>query len=108
MTIANNMGDRCGDRRMRRRYGDCQRNDGNCTLCSLVSCGRDCHGQNIGKFAWMRMASELSQPALAEKSGVDIRKIQRLEAGDIAPGNLSLRVAVALSDALEVDVRDLL
>lgn len=93
---------------MRRKYRDCQREDGNCALCSLVSYGRDCHGQNIGQFAWMRMASELSQPALAEKSGVDIRKIQRLEAGEIDPGNLTLRVALALADALEVDVRELM
>ena len=93
---------------MRRKYGDCQRTDGNCAVCALVSYGRDCHGNEIGRLAWLRMACEMTQPELAAKSGVGVRKIQRLENGEIDPGNLSLRVAIALADALQIDVREML
>ena len=31
---------------MRRKYGDCVREDGDCTVCSLVSYGRDCRTTN--------------------------------------------------------------
>lgn len=35
---------------MRRKYGDCKRKDGNCTLCSLVSNGLDCRNRPISKL----------------------------------------------------------
>lgn len=93
---------------MRRKYRDCQRADGNCALCSLVSYGRDCHGENISKLEWMRMSHEMTQKEVADAAGVDTRKIQRLESGEIKMENLALGTAIRLADAFEVDVRDLL
>ena len=39
---------------MRKKYADCQRADGNCTACSLVNYGRDCHNRPITKLEWSR------------------------------------------------------
>ncbi len=88
---------------MRRRYGDCQRDDGNCAVCSLVSRGLDCHNRPIVPLAWSRMAAELDQPTLAERSGVNLRTIQKVESGEAEAGNLTARNLLALADALGVD-----
>lgn len=40
------------------RYDDCQRQDGNCTLCSLVNYGRDCHNNPISDQEWTRLVVE--------------------------------------------------
>ena len=92
---------------MRRKYGDCQRADGNCALCSLVSYGRDCHGKKLGRVEWLRMVNELTQKELAEKSGVDIRKIQRIENEEIKLENITLGTARRLAAALGIDVGEL-
>lgn len=93
---------------MRRRYGDCERIDGNCSACSLVNYGRDCHNRPITKLAWARMAAEMDQPTLASKSGVDIRMIQRIESGEKDAGNLTARNLLALAEALGVEPRELI
>lgn len=93
---------------MRRKYGDCQRADGNCAVCSLVSYGRDCRSQPITKLAWYRMAAGLEQAQLAEVSGVNIRQIQRVESGSSDAGNMTARNLLAIADALGVDLRQLL
>ena len=87
---------------------DCQRADGNCAVCSLVSYGMDCHGRNITKLEWHRLSKELSQKELAETSGVNVRQIQRIEMEEGKMGNMTLTNAIALADALGVDVRELL
>lgn len=92
---------------MRRRYGDCQRADGNCAACPLVSNGKDCHGKPIAKLAWARMAARMDQPTLAERSGVNIRQIQRTEAGEADAGNMTARNLLAIADVLGVDPREL-
>lgn len=93
---------------MRRKYGDCQRQDGNCTLCSLVSYGRDCRNRPITKLEWCRLGAEMSQQELAEKSGVPVRYIQRIELGEGEAGNMTARNLLALADALGVEVRELI
>lgn len=93
---------------MRRKYNDCQRGDGNCALCSLVSYGRDCRNKPISKAAWYRMAAELEQTQVAEKAGVSLRQVQKLESGEIQAGNMTARNLLAIADALGVDVRDLI
>lgn len=87
---------------MRRRYGDCQRSDGNCAACSLVSYGRDCHNRPITKLAWARMAAEMDQPTLAARSGVDLRMIQRIESGEKDAGNITARNLLALARVLGI------
>lgn len=93
---------------MRRRYSDCQRKDGNCSVCSLVNYGRDCHNRAITPLAWARMAVYMSSTELADKSGVSLRQIQKVESGEINAGNLTARNLLALADALGCDPRELI
>ena len=45
---------------------------------------------------------------LSARSGVNTRQIQRIEQGEGKMGNVTLTNALALADALGVDVRELL
>lgn len=92
---------------MRKKYADCQRADGDCTVCSLINYGRDCHNRPITKLEWSRRMAGLTQAQLAKASGVNIRQIQRVELGEAEAGNLSAKNIIALADALGVDVRAL-
>lgn len=93
---------------MRKKYADCRRADGNCTACSLVNYGRDCHNRPITKLEWSRRMVGMTQAELAEASGVNIRQIQRVELGEAETGNLTARNLIAIADALGVDVRSLI
>ena len=93
---------------MRRKYGDCQRADGDCTACSLVSYSRDCRGKVITNLEWQRRMAQMSIKELAEKSGVNMRLIQNIELGSSEAGNMAARNLIALADALDVDVKLLL
>lgn len=93
---------------MRKKYADCQRADGNCTACSLVNYGRDCHNRPITKLEWSRRMAGLTQAQLAEASGVNIRQIQRVELGEAEAGNLTAKNLIAIADALDVDIRRLI
>lgn len=93
---------------MRRKYRDCQRADGNCAVCALVSYGRDCHNNPITKLEWARLAAGLTTADLAEKSGVNIRAIQKVESGEAQAGNLTAKNLLAIADALEIDPRGLI
>ena len=93
---------------MRRKYADCQREDGDCTACSMVNYGRDCHNRPITKLEWSRRMADMTQSELAKKSGVNIRQIQRVELGEAEAGNLTAKNLIAIADALGVDVRELL
>lgn len=93
---------------MRRKYNDCQREDGDCTVCSLVNYRRDCHNRPITKLEWSRRMADMTQSELAKKSGVNIRQIQRVELGEAEVGNLTAKNLIAIADALGVDARELL
>jgi len=93
---------------MRRKYADCQRADGDCTSCSLVNYGRDCHNRPITKLEWSRRMAGMTQAELAEASGVNIRQIQRVELGEAEAGNLTAKNLISVADALGVDVRRLI
>lgn len=93
---------------MRKKYADCQREDGDCTVCSLVNYGRDCRNRPITKLEWSRRMAGMTQAQLAEKSGVYIRQIQRVELGEAEAGNLTAKNLLSIADALGVDVRDLI
>lgn len=92
---------------MRKKYADCQRTDGDCTACSLVNYGRDCHNRPITKMEWSRRMAGMTQAQLAEASGVNIRQIQRVELGEAEAGNLTAKNLISVADALGVDVRSL-
>lgn len=91
-----------------KRYPDCQRADGMCGTCSLVNRGLDCHNNKINGLLYQRTAVEMTQKELAEKSGVNIRQIQRYESMSSDTGNMTLRNAIAIANALECNVEDLL
>ena len=91
-----------------KRYTDCIRSDGMCGICSLVNRGLDCHNNKINGLLYQRSSMEMTQKDLAEKSGVNIRQIQRYESGSSGCKNKTLKNAFSISDVLECDVRDLL
>lgn len=93
---------------MRRKYGDCQRVDGNCTQCSLVTEGRDCRGIPITRLEWARIAAGMGQRQLADAAGIDYHLIQRIERGRGEAGNLAAKNLLAIADALGVDPRILI
>lgn len=93
---------------MRRKYADCIRVDGNCTLCSLVNYGRDCRNNPISKLEWARRGAGMEQKDLAAASGVNVRQIQRVEWGEAEAGNLTARNLLAIADAIGVDAHDLI
>lgn len=93
---------------MRKKYADCQRADGDCTACSLVNYGRDCHNRPITKMEWSRRMAGMTQAQLAEASGVNIRQIQRVELGEAEAGNLTAKNLISVADALHVDIRRLI
>ena len=92
---------------MRKKYADCQREDGDCTVCSLVNYCRDCRNRPITKLEWSRRVAGLTQAELSKQSGVNIRQIQRVELGEADAENLTAKNIIALADALGVDVRAL-
>lgn len=55
------------------------------------------------KIKQLRTAAGMTQRELAEKTGVNIRQIQKYEVGQPEIGNISLRIAIALADALGID-----
>jgi DNA-binding Xre family transcriptional regulator len=93
---------------MKKKYQDCIRTDGMCGACSMSSYGRDCHNNRISGILYNRSIMDMTQRELAEKSGVNIRQIQKYESGEYDIGNMTLKNALALSKALECEVEDLL
>lgn len=93
---------------MRRKYRNCQRQDGNCTLCPLVKNSLDCQNHPISKLEWARLSAGMSQQELSAASGVHARQIQRVELGEAAAVNLTAKNILALADALGVDPRKLI
>jgi transcriptional regulator with XRE-family HTH domain len=60
------------------------------------------------KVRMLRIERGMTQQELSNVSGIYIRQIQKLEAGDILPSNMSLENALNLADALGVPPRELL
>lgn len=62
----------------------------------------------MNKIKEMRVAAGLTQKALAEKSGVNIRIIQKYETGEYGTKNMTVDTAIRICDALGIDdIRDL-
>ena len=55
-----------------------------------------------------RKAAQLTQAQLAEAAGLNIRQVQKIEAGEILIGNMTLTNAARLAQALGVKIEDLL
>lgn len=91
-----------------RRCDDCVRTDGMCGACSLSNHGRDCHDNRINSILYNRSVMGMTQKELAEKSGINIRQIQKYESGEYDTGNMTLKNALALAKALECEAKDLI
>lgn len=55
------------------------------------------------KLKKFRQAADLTQKELADKTGINIRQIQKYESGEYALGNMTAKTLLAISDALGVD-----
>ena len=55
-----------------------------------------------------RKAAQLTQAKLAEAAGLNIRQVQKIEAGEILIGNVTLTNAARLAQALGVKIEDLI
>lgn len=64
--------------------------------------------ENLSCVQSLRKAIGITQQELADKTGINIRQIQKYEYGEYDTGKMMLRNAIALADALECDVRELL
>lgn len=82
--------------------------DGDCTVCSMVNYGRDCHNRPITKLEWSRRMANMTQAELAKKSGVNIRQIQRVELGESDAGNLTAKNLIAIAEVLSVTPKALI
>lgn len=56
----------------------------------------------------LRTNAGLTQKGLADAAGVNIRQIQKIESGEIQIGNITLKNAKALADALHTSIDSLL
>jgi DNA-binding XRE family transcriptional regulator len=68
----------------------------------LASDGYDLH-HLYTKVAELRWKRNLTQSKLSELSGINIRQIQKLEAGEINPENITLINAIHLASAFGID-----
>ena len=63
---------------------------------------------NLSNVRSLRVSRGITQKEHAEKSNINIRQVQKYESGEYDTGKMMLRNAIALADALECDVRELI
>lgn len=52
--------------------------------------------------------AEISQSELSRRSGVNLRQVQKLVAGEILLSNMTAKNALSIADALSINLRELL
>lgn len=62
----------------------------------------------MSMIGYFREVKGMTQKKLAEKTGINIRQIQKYESGEYNPENITLKNAVALADALDCEPKDFL
>lgn len=62
----------------------------------------------MNKIKAARHKAGMTQRRLSEKSGVNIRQIQKAESGETSTGSMAARNLIAIADALGVHPRELL
>lgn len=63
---------------------------------------------NLSSVKRLRKALGITQRELAEKTGINLRQIQKYESGEYDTGNMTLKNAIAFAEALGCNVKDLL
>lgn len=93
-----------------KRYKDCDYpgSTSDCLHCPHCIGRTDCHGRKIPNLAYLRTMRGITQATLADRSGVNIRQIRRVESGSSNAGNLTAKNLLALADALEADPHTLI
>jgi len=56
----------------------------------------------------LRLSRCLTQKALADGAGLNIRQIQKIESGEYAIDNITFKNALALADFLSIDPHELI
>lgn len=62
----------------------------------------------MSMIGYFREVKNMTQKELADKTGINIRQIQKYESGEYNPENITLKNAVALADALDCEPKDFL
>lgn len=65
-------------------------------------------GSKVNKLRYQRLLASMTQRAVADASGINIRQLQKYESGEYAIENMTLKSALAISKALKCDIDDLL
>jgi len=60
------------------------------------------------KLQKIRQKAGLSQSQLADKAGIKVRQLQHYEQGDNDIRRAAVETVLALADALECDIRDII
>lgn len=60
----------------------------------------------MNKLLYQRKLAGMTQQAVANASGMNIRQIQKFESGERNLDNITLRNALALAKALDCEVKD--
>jgi ribosome-binding protein aMBF1 (putative translation factor) len=60
------------------------------------------------RLASKRFAAGMTQKELSEKSGVNIRQIQKAESGESSLKNMAAKNVIAIADALGIDPHELM
>lgn len=68
----------------------------------------DCHDRPINKLAYQRSLAGMTQQALANAAGINIRQVQKIEYGEYDIANTTVRIVLALAKALNCEVEDLM
>ncbi|WP_270458479.1 helix-turn-helix domain-containing protein [Faecalimonas umbilicata] len=63
---------------------------------------------NLSRVKNLRTSLNITQQELANRAGINLRQIQKYESGEYDIGNMTLKNAIALSDALGCDIKELL
>ena len=79
-----------------------------CTSVTVLKRRSDRMKGNLSHVQNLRKAIGITQQELADKTGINIRQIQKYEYGEYDTGKMMLRNAIALADALGCDVRELI
>lgn len=90
------------------RYEYCQREDGDCSICSLNNYNRDCANNPVNNLAYRRTLAGLSQQQLANLSGISKRTIEKYEQGENDINNARVNIVFKLAQALSCNIEDIL
>jgi len=66
------------------------------------------NGKPVNQLAHLRNIAGLTQQGLADKAGIHLGQVQKIEYGQRKISGVSFRIGIALADALGVDPHELL